>query len=202
MPCASPGWREYNGFFAPGMTMANTAKLLLLQGGRCFYCREPLTVDDATLEHIISKAQGGDASESNTVACCAAMNHLLGNATPKEKLAAVLNAGGALVCPRKSVSFHSQPDAPPVATPPAAPAPAVKPPTALEALRAPMSAAFDAAAAVHQGSKANLSALGLELRKQVSGFSTKKYGHKLLGNLVEELGYRVDGQWAYRKKAN
>ena len=54
---------------------------------------------------------------------------------------------------------------------------------------------------MHEGSKANLSALGLELRKKVSGFSSKQYGHKLFGNLVKELGYRVEGQWAFRKKS-
>lgn len=170
--------------------MANTAKLLMLQGGRCFYCREPLSLEDATLEHVVPKAQGGDASEANTVACCAAMNHLLGNATPKEKLTAVLNADGKIACPHKS-------------TPPKAPkAPAPIPPAAeptLSALAPHLNAAYQAAAAVHGGARANLSAIGLELRKRVDGFSAKKYGYKQFGTLVAEFGYDVSGQWAIRR---
>jgi hypothetical protein len=169
--------------------MANTAKLLILQGGRCFYCREPLALEDATLEHVIPKAQGGDASEANTVACCAAMNHLLGNATPKEKLAAVLNADGKIACPQKS--------APPKAASAPAPIPSAEP--NLSALAPHLNAAYQAAAAVHSGARANLSAIGLELRKRVDGFSAKKYGHKQFGTLVSELGYDVSGQWAVRR---
>ena len=169
--------------------MANTAKLLILQGGRCFYCREPLALEDATLEHVIPKAQGGDASEANTVACCAAINHLLSNATPKEKLAAVLNADGMISCPRKQ------------AVQKAVGLPAIPPPveSKTSALARPLNAAYDAAAAVHGGTRANLSAIGLELRKQVDGFSAKKYGHKQFGTLVAELGYDVSGQWAVRR---
>jgi hypothetical protein len=166
--------------------MANTAKLLMLQGGRCFYCREQLALEDATLEHVIPKSQGGDASEANTVACCAAMNHLLGNATAKEKLAAVINAEGKIACPQRSVTFKNVTAA--SQTP--------LPDLSLSALASHLSDSYQAAAKVHGGARANLSALGLELRKRVDGFSAKKYGYKQFGTLVSECGYNVSGQWA------
>lgn len=180
--------------------MANTAKLLLLQGGRCFYCNDSLALEDATLEHIVPKAQGGDASEGNTVACCASMNHLLGNATPKEKLAAVINARGPLVCPRKSASKNAKSTAPHVASTSAPTASKATQHIGLDSLREDLDSAYDAASAMHAGSKANLSALGVELRKRLPDFSARNYGHKLFGNLVKALGYQVDGQWSYRKR--
>jgi hypothetical protein len=81
--------------------MANIAKLLMLQGGKCFYCGNKLDLDDATIDHILAKALGGDNSEANTVACCHSINHAFGNATPKEKLTAIINAGGKIDCPPK-----------------------------------------------------------------------------------------------------
>lgn len=129
------------------------------------------------------------------------MNHLLGNATAKEKLAAILNAGGALVCPRAGAENNAKQTTSSGTSPIATPTTAQISIRGIDVLREPMSIAFDAAAAMHEGSKANLSALGLELRKKVSGFSSKQYGHKLFGNLVKELGYRVEGQWAFRKKS-
>jgi HNH endonuclease len=168
--------------------MANTAKLLILQGGHCFYCRRPLALEDATLEHIVPKVLGGDASEGNAVACCAAMNHLLGSATPKEKLAAILNGGGVLSCPRKQLAPMLEPQSEAIP----------KVPPGLLALHEPLDDAYDAAAKMHGGARANLSALGLELRKKVKGFSSKAYGHKQFGPLVAALGYQVSGQWATR----
>ena len=83
--------------------MANVAKLLMLQGGRCFYCGNKLALDEATIDHVLAKALGGDNSEGNTVACCHSINQAFGNATPKEKLAALINAGGRIDCPPKPV---------------------------------------------------------------------------------------------------
>ncbi|MBP2667672.1 MAG: nuclease [Firmicutes bacterium] len=91
-------------FFAPSSTqpaMANVAKLLLLQGGKCFYCGNRLALEDATIDHVLAKALGGDNSEANTVACCHSINQVFGHATPKEKLTAIINAGGRIDCPPK-----------------------------------------------------------------------------------------------------
>ena len=117
------------------------------------------------------------------------MNHLLGSATPKEKLAAVLNADGKIACPQRN--------APPKAV--AVPETTLPAEPDLSALAPHLNAAYQAAAAGHGGARANLSAIGLELRKRVDGFSAKKYGHKQFGTLVAELGYEVSGQWAIRR---
>ncbi len=78
--------------------MANVAKLLTIQGGKCFYCGSKLALEDATIDHVLAKALGGDNSEANTVACCHSINQAFGNATPKEKLTATINAGGRIDC--------------------------------------------------------------------------------------------------------
>ena len=83
--------------------MANVSKLLMIQGGKCFYCGNKLALEDATIDHVLPKALGGDNTEANTVACCHSINQAFGNATPKEKLTAIINAGGRIECPPKPV---------------------------------------------------------------------------------------------------
>ncbi len=83
--------------------MANVAKLLMIQGGKCFYCGNKLALENATIDHVIPKALGGDNTEANTVACCHSTNQVFGNASPKEKLTAVINSGGRIECAPKSV---------------------------------------------------------------------------------------------------
>lgn len=87
--------------------MANVAKLLMIQGGKCFYCGNKLALEDATIDHVIPKALGGDNTEANTVACCHSTNQAFGNATPKEKLTAVINSGGRIDCAPKPVEKAS-----------------------------------------------------------------------------------------------
>jgi len=78
-------------------------KLLFAQGGRCFFCQEALTASEASVEHLVAKANGGGNSVENTVACCKALNTLLGHMALKEKLRVILNQNGVFKCPgRKS----------------------------------------------------------------------------------------------------
>jgi hypothetical protein len=166
--------------------MASTTKLLTIQGGKCFYCGEKLSLEDATLDHVIPKALGGDNSEGNAVVCCRAINQALGSASPKEKLAAVINAGGKLDCPRKQSSAKSVVHSP-IAT---------KQHT--EALQDELHKAFAKASTKYGGEKAMLSAVGSELRKQVSGeFAVKNFGVKSFAQFVEARGYRVDKAWCF-----
>lgn len=190
--------------------MANVAKLLMLQGGKCFYCGNKLTLDEATVDHVIAKALGGDNSEGNTVACCHSINQAFGNATPKEKLAALINAGGRIECPPKPArkpapvvaespaqqpKNQSAPHATKKATPPKQPqqkpAPEIKPST----LRKPLQEAFQAAAEANGGDKALLTTVSVELRKKIPDFVVKRYGEKTFAKLVAVLGYRVDKHW-------
>lgn len=74
-------------------------RLLFLQGGRCFFCGGALPKVEASVEHLTAKANGGANNDDNCVACCKALNHLLGNLPLKEKLRVVLNQRGQFRCP-------------------------------------------------------------------------------------------------------
>lgn len=74
-------------------------RLLFSQGGQCFFCRKPLPKAEASVEHIVASANGGTSDDGNCVACCKALNHLLGSKSIKEKLQIVLNQRGNFQCP-------------------------------------------------------------------------------------------------------
>jgi len=74
-------------------------RLLFAQGGLCFFCQQQLAPADATVEHLVATANGGRNGEENTVACCKALNSLLGRMSLKEKLRVILNQKGAFKCP-------------------------------------------------------------------------------------------------------
>ena len=74
-------------------------RLLFAQGGRCFFCQHRLSPADATVEHLMATANGGRNHPDNTVACCKALNTLLGRMSLKEKLRVVLNQKGEFRCP-------------------------------------------------------------------------------------------------------
>ena len=71
-----------------------------MQGGQCFFCRQPLPRGEASIEHLVASANGGTNSEDNCVACCRTLNSLLGSKSIKEKLQIVLNQRGDFRCPR------------------------------------------------------------------------------------------------------
>lgn len=81
------------------MTTTHLDRLLFTQGGQCFFCRKPLPKADASVEHLVATANGGSNSDDNCVACCKALNHLLGAKSIKEKLRIVLNQRGDFRCP-------------------------------------------------------------------------------------------------------
>jgi hypothetical protein len=74
-------------------------RLLFAQGRLCFFCQQPLEQADASVEHLVATANGGRNSDENTVACCKALNSLLGRKSLKEKLQVILNQKGAFKCP-------------------------------------------------------------------------------------------------------
>jgi hypothetical protein len=74
-------------------------RLLFAQGGLCFFCDRKLSPADASVEHLVATANGGSNDPDNTVACCKALNTLLGRMTLKEKLRVVLNQKGEFRCP-------------------------------------------------------------------------------------------------------
>lgn len=74
-------------------------RLLFAQGGLCFFCERRLSPADASVEHLVASANGGSNSPDNTVACCKALNALLGRMSLKEKLRVFLNQKGEFRCP-------------------------------------------------------------------------------------------------------
>lgn len=74
--------------------------LLHRQGGRCFYCRKPLAISDASIEHVIPQAMGFFEGFQNLVACCRDINSLFQELPPKHKIEMILNAGGMSICPK------------------------------------------------------------------------------------------------------
>ena len=55
-------------------------ELWVLQGGRCYYCREPVALDKATLDHIIPLSRGGSNLRTNLAVACFPCNHRKGSA--------------------------------------------------------------------------------------------------------------------------
>ncbi|MCP5146401.1 MAG: endonuclease [Gammaproteobacteria bacterium] len=91
-------------------------RLMFAQGGLCFFCNATLAKAEASVEHLVPTARAGSNSDDNCVACCKAMNALLGSMSLKEKIKVVLNQKGQFKCPNGA--GHSAPK--PAASPKAA----------------------------------------------------------------------------------
>jgi len=81
------------------MPISPLERLLFTQGNLCFFCQQKLAAADASIEHLVAISNGGSNSAENTVACCKALNSLLGRISLKEKLRVVLNQKGVFECP-------------------------------------------------------------------------------------------------------
>lgn len=60
--------------------------LLDQQGGRCFYCRQELGEEDASLDHLVPLSAGGLSSSENLVVCCRPVNYFFGNVLASIKM--------------------------------------------------------------------------------------------------------------------
>ena len=63
------------------------------------FCKQVLPKADASVEHLVASANGGSNNDENCVACCKAVNALLGSMSIKEKFQVVLNQKGQFKCP-------------------------------------------------------------------------------------------------------
>lgn len=82
------------------MSTPHLDRLLFVQGGLCFFCKQPLPRAEASIEHLVASANGGTNSEDNCVACCRTLNSVLGSKSIKEKIQIVLNQHGDFQCPK------------------------------------------------------------------------------------------------------
>lgn len=98
-------------------------RLMFAQGGLCFFCKQPLPKSEASVEHLVASANGGNNHDENCVACCKAVNALLGSMSLKEKIQVVLNQKGQFKCPngagsaKEVTKTKAPPKAPTVANP-------------------------------------------------------------------------------------
>lgn len=74
-------------------------RLMFVQGGQCFFCKQPLPKAEASVEHLLASANGGGNNDENCVACCKAVNALFGSMSLKEEFQVVLNQNGQFKCP-------------------------------------------------------------------------------------------------------
>jgi 5-methylcytosine-specific restriction endonuclease McrA len=61
-----------------------TKKRLSNQGWKCYYCEQPLAIEDATLDHLTPIIRGGLSDGSNLVVACGGCNLSKGDATEGE----------------------------------------------------------------------------------------------------------------------
>jgi len=77
---------------------------MFAQGGLCFFCEQPLPKSEASVEHLFASGNGGPNNDENCVACCKAVNSLMGSMSLKEKIKVVLNQKGKFKCPNGAAS--------------------------------------------------------------------------------------------------
>ncbi len=75
---------------------------MFAQGNQCFFCGKTMSKQEASIEHLVASANGGKNNDENCVACCKALNSLLGKMTLKEKVRVFLNQNGKFKCPNKT----------------------------------------------------------------------------------------------------
>ena len=63
-------------------------RLLGVQGGKCFYCGQPISEAEASIDHLVPKSAGGGRID-NLVVCCRSINAFFGDAPLPLKLSVV-----------------------------------------------------------------------------------------------------------------
>src|SRR4029453_8288744 len=79
-------------------------RLMFAQGGLCFFCKQPLPKNEASVENLVASANGGSNNDENCASCCKSVNALLGSMSLKEKVQVVLNQKGEFKCPNGASS--------------------------------------------------------------------------------------------------
>ena len=87
--------------------MKQLERLLFIQGGRCFFCKNEISKSNASIEHLVATSNGGQSSEENCVVCCKTINEVLGNKSIKEKIEILLRQGSSFLCPQSLVASNT-----------------------------------------------------------------------------------------------
>lgn len=81
-------------------SLSKLQKMLYLQHGRCFFCGEELSENDASIEHLNPKSKGGVRTEDNEVVCHVSLNQTFGSMDLKRKFEFILQQKGVFKCPK------------------------------------------------------------------------------------------------------
>jgi len=81
--------------------LSKLRKILYLQADRCFFCGEPLELEDANIEHLNPKSKGGTNKEDNLVVCHKSLNTIFGDMDLKRKFEFILKTAGSFKCPKR-----------------------------------------------------------------------------------------------------
>jgi hypothetical protein len=70
-------------------------RLMDEQGNKCFFCKKHLSPANASVEHLVARANGGRDGNDNCVACCESLNKLLAD-KPLDPLSTTSSAIGGI----------------------------------------------------------------------------------------------------------
>ncbi len=98
-PISSAIKRPKNAVTTKPKPLSKLSKMLYLQGGLCFFCGEPLSEEDASIEHLNPKSKGGSSTDDNEVICHKSLNETFGNMGLKQKFEFTLKSAGHFKCP-------------------------------------------------------------------------------------------------------
>jgi 5-methylcytosine-specific restriction endonuclease McrA len=66
-----------------GKPRRQRARLIRMNGAHCHWCKQPVTIDTSTVEHVIPLARGGLDNHNNRVLACAPCNNGRGHDMPE-----------------------------------------------------------------------------------------------------------------------
>ena len=150
-------------------------RLLFAQGDLCFFCNATLPKGEASIEHLLAAARGGQNGDDNCVACCKSINALLGSMSLKEKIKVILNQKGQFKCPNGISPTPSLPKAPVSPKPPNTKLPATK-------VKDPLAAVIKNMKSRSKGRPTKRKTLIADIRSQKLGLSEVQ-----IGDLIDKL---------------
>jgi hypothetical protein len=69
--------------FVPHLRMPNKAKVYRRDQGLCAYCGRPISIDEASMDHVIPQSLGGPTTWNNLVNACRRCNEKKADRTPE-----------------------------------------------------------------------------------------------------------------------
>lgn len=83
---AGTPWRAIDAIVRSKKTRREYEALVARDGNGCMYCAAPLSIDSATIEHVVPVTSGGPNHLANKALACEPCNRKAGNLSAREKL--------------------------------------------------------------------------------------------------------------------